>query len=60
MGEEHKITAKDKLILTIVLITISIGVYLLGEAVTLEMATYLLRYLFTLVSKSLSTQRNEL
>ena len=35
MGEEHKITAKDKLILTIVLITIFVGIFglgLIGEA----------------------------
>ena len=30
MGEEHKITAKDKLILTIVLITIFVGIFGLG------------------------------
>ena len=30
MNEEHKITAKDKLILTIVLITIFVGVFGLG------------------------------
>ena len=30
MSEEHKITAKDKLILTIVLITIFVGVLGLG------------------------------
>ena len=30
MSEEHKITAKDKLILTIVLATIFVGVFGLG------------------------------
>jgi len=30
MNEEHKITAKDKLILTIVLITIFVGIFGLG------------------------------
>ena len=30
MSEEHKITAKDKLILTIVLFTLFAGVFVLG------------------------------